>query len=97
MINDIYVDRVTGSVAINGVVKVGLGVIETDQDDDSQDNSENVEETIRLRIPLADFQYFVSDLRDALMDLMRQGLYGEEGRRYVAALTEQEKNIHQEK
>ena len=93
MAQDIYVDRVTDSIAINNLVRVGLGVIEPSEDEDAP---EKIEETVRLRIPIADFQYFVSDLREALLELMRQGYYGEEGKKYVEQMSILEGNKEQQ-
>ena len=79
---DVYFDTVLGAELIDGVATVTVGVT----------TSKGKEPTLRLRIPLMAFQYFTGNIRKTMLQFMKQGYYGEEGKKALEAIETKETN-----
>lgn len=72
---DVYMEKVSKASIGDGVVTIVCGTVEVGPVGDVTD------ETIRLRIPLTRFQSVAKSFRDVLIGAMKDGWYGDEGRK----------------
>lgn len=84
---DVYVEEISRAFITDGVVCL-VGQVRRDESDPLGPSAP--EEVVRLRIPIARYQRFVSNARDFLVQAMKDGWFGESGRKAAEALPKEE-------
>ena len=77
---DVYLEKVSRASVGDGVVTIVCGTVETGPAGDVTD------ETVRLRVPLARFQSVAKSFRDVLVGAMKDGWYGDDGRKAAKSM-----------